>query len=234
MKKRIYVTAVLVIAAMCISLSMTAFAETTPVDVIPTESAIATVAPTTAATVPTETSPVENATGTTSATSATDTSAVDSTPASSVPDTTASAATTVHTNPPEPTEPDEDSTYSDYVSPAPVYTPADQDFEENDWEEIELDLGAEPADGKGSFAYIQENNRKGNDSIMHFLIIGIVLLFLAIAGFTFVILYKPKALAKAKTSKKGTRYAQSSNPYKSTKSDTRSKRQRDDYDDGYY
>lgn len=153
-------------------------------------------------------------------------------------ETTAPVATEtqVHTNPPAPTEPDEDSTFSDYVSPQPVYTPADQDFQEKDWQEIKLDLSADPAPGKQSFASIQNDKTKGNNSIAGFLVGGIVLIFLSIAGFTFVILYNPYKKKKA-PAKTGARYADSSkNSAKSNQRNRMENRQPynpDDYNDGF-
>ncbi len=146
-------------------------------------------------------------------------------------------ATEVHTNPPEPTEPDEDSTYSDYVSPEPVYTPADQDFQEKDWQKIELDLEADPAPGKQSFANIQNDNTKGNDSIMVFLILGIVLIFLAIAGLTFVFLYNPLKKKKAPAKAQGARYAETpkrnARPANKPQRENRRPFNPDDYNDGF-
>lgn len=145
--------------------------------------------------------------------------------------------TEVHTNPPAPTESDEDSTYSDYVSPAPIYTPADQDFQEKDWQEIELDLSADPAPGKQSFADIQNDKSKGNDSIMGFLIGGIVLIFVALAGFTFVFLYNPYKKKKAPAKAGGARYADSSkrNAQPSNRAPRENRRpfNPDDYNDGF-
>lgn len=145
--------------------------------------------------------------------------------------------TEVHTNPPAPTEPDEDSTYSDYVSPAPIYTPADQDFQEKDWQEIELDLSADPAPGKQSFADIQNDKSKGNDSIMGFLIGGIVLIFAALAGFTFVFLYNPYKKKKAPAKTGGARYADSGkrNAQPSNRAPRENRRpfNPDDYNDGF-
>lgn len=146
-------------------------------------------------------------------------------------------ATEVHTNPPAPTEPDEDSTFSDYVSPEPVYTPADQDFQEKDWQKIELDLEADPAPGKQRFDDIQNDNSKSNDSIAVFLIVGIVLIFLSIAGFTFVLLYNPLKKKKAPSKATNARYAEPAK--KKVQSANKPQRENrrpfnpDDYNDGF-
>ena len=146
-------------------------------------------------------------------------------------------ATEVHTNPPEPTEPDEDSTYSDYVSPDPIYTPADQDFKEKDWQKIELDLEADPAPGKQSFEDIQNDTSKGNDSLMGFLIVGIVLIFLSIAGLTFVFLYNPLKKKKAPAKANGGRFAEpakkNAQPANKPQRENRRPFNPDDYNDGF-
>lgn len=243
MKKRLTVF-LLLILVFCFSLSTTASAETTPLEgVTPTEDVFATEVP-----VYTDV-PVDTGVATDPYTP-TDpyyTNAVDTTPTDytepATGETTTPTETTVPmstapvTNPPEPTEPDEDSTFSDYVSPAPVYTPADQDFQENDWKEIKLDLAA-PSNGKGNFEFIQKNNAKGNDSIIGFLIAGLVLIFLSIAGFTFVILYRP--YKKKAVAAQGARHAEAKSkttPKKSTRTRTQLENRRpynpDDYNDGF-
>lgn len=241
MKKRLF-TSLILLFVLCLSFSVTAFAETVPLDdVSPTEDVFATEEPVyTEAPVPTDvetdpytpTTPVD--------TGATDTTPIDYTEPATGETTAALESTTAVstepvTNPPEPTEPDENSTYSDYVSPDPVYTPADQDFQESDWQSIKLDLEADPVAGKNSFIDIQQNNSKGNDSIVGFLIVGLVLIFLSIAGFTFVILYRP--YKKKATAKAGTRYTEpAANAKKSTrtqKSDNRRPYNPDDYNDGF-
>ena len=245
MKKRIF-TSLLVLLVLCLSLSVTAFAETTPLEgVTPTEDVFATEEPV----YPTDPIDTTPQTDPYYPTEPYDTEPIDTTPSdytepstgeSTAPlDTTAPSSTAPHTNPPEPTEPDEDSTYSDYVSPEPIYTPADQDFEDNDWKEIKLNIDSAPSNGKGTFDFIQKNNTKGNDSIAGFLIAGIVLIFLSIAGFTFVIVYRPfkkKAPAKA-----GARYAEKEAPKRRSSqnrstSKTRENRRPynpDDYNDGF-
>lgn len=241
MKKRL--TAITLLALiLCSGFTLTVFAETTPVDAIPTDDVIATEAPDYTE-APVDTYPVTDP----YTPSEPDYSVPEDTtsplytePAST--ETTASAETTAPvstapaTNPPEPTEPDEDSTYSDYVSPDPVYTPADQDFEENEWQSIKLDLEADPVAGKQSFANIQNNNKKGNDSIVGFLIVGLVLIFLSIAGFTFVILYRPyKKKAAVSTAARHAEPRQTQ-PRQSRNRTTRDERRTynpDDYNDGF-
>ncbi|MDO4419977.1 MAG: hypothetical protein Q4B92_06395 [Ruminococcus sp.] len=226
-------------------LSFTASAETTPADIAtPTEDVFATEE----ATVYTDTAIDTGAvTDPYDPTGPVDTGSVDTTPsdytepysseATGTTETTAvtdPTTATVHTNPPEPTEPDEDSTFSDYVSPQPVYTPAEQDFQENDWQAIKLDLEADPVAGKQNFASIQNNNSKGNDSIVGFLIVGLVLVFLSLAGFTFVILYRPY---KKKAPTKAARYAENTrqrrNPSERPERTNRRQLNPDDYNDGF-
>lgn len=125
-----------------------------------------------------------------------------------------------------PTEYDEDNepnTYSDYVSPAPIYTPSDQDFEKKDWEEIELDIkeGANSA-GVGSFEDIKKNTAKGDQKSPLLLILCIVFWCLALSCLTFVILYKPKT-AKAVSARKSSAPSHRRTDPKVS----------DDYNDGY-
>lgn len=113
-----------------------------------------------------------------------------------------------------PTEYPEDyqpSTHSNYVSPQPVYTPAEQDFNEVEWEKIELDISNNSA-GVGDFSSIKNNTSKGDSNNYTLLIVGIILIALAIAGITFVILYNPKMLAgKAVASRQSSAGAKSDN-----------------------
>lgn len=249
MKIRLFaVTLTVLLLLSC--LSFTASAETTPMEeVIPTEDVFSTEEATVYTDVPVDTGAV---TDPYTPTDPIDTGAVDTTPtdytepytgettgstdSTDFTDATDPTITEVHTNPPAPTEPDEDSTYSDYVSPEPVYTPADQDFEESNWQSIKLDLEADPVAGKQSFAAIQQNNSKGNDSIIGFLIVGLVLIFLSIAGFTFVILYRPYK-KKAAIARGGARYAEPSRQSKSSSArPSRTNRRElnpDDYNDGF-
>ncbi len=146
--------------------------------------------------------------------------------------------TQAYTNPPAPTEPD--------VSPQPAYTPAEQDFQEKEWKEIQLDLAADPAPGKQSFAGIQNDKSKGNDSIVGFLIVGLVLIFLSLAGFTFVFLYRPyknkavpaRQTAVGNTSASRSRYTKSEKaPNRKAPSKNHTENRRpynpDDYNDGF-
>lgn len=243
MKIRIF-TAVLIALVIC-SYPFTAFAETTPMDeVIPTEDVFATEEPvytepedyTDPVTEPDYTEPYDTEPYDTTPSDYTEPDVTEATDFSDYTEATY-ATEEVQTNPPAPTEPDEDSTYSDYVSPAPVYTPADQDFQEKDWQEIKLDLSADPAPGKQSFASIQNDKSKGNDSIAGFLIVGIILIFLSIAGFTFVVLYNPYKKKKAPAKAKGARYAETQHkPQKSsgrTSLENRRPFNPDDYNDGF-
>ena len=232
MKKRLIaiIFATLIVAS---ASAFTAFAETTPMDSEPaleevTEDVFATEEPYYTESTDIETEPYSetvsyeettayyedptatyttDSTDSTDSTNSTDTSATGSTETTTVASTTVAATTVPATRP---TEPIETETYSNYESPAPVYTPADQDFEVNDWQEIKLDLNAPPSNGKGSFDFIQQNNTKGNSSITYFLVIGIVLIFLSLAGFTFVALYNPNKKAHAKAGRNNNRSSSSS------------------------
>ena len=197
MKSRLITIGILVFLLVT-SLSLTVMAETEPVDMEVTQEVIATEEPYyTEAPIETdvypeptdyeETYPSDDPYQSES-TDSTDTSY--SEPLSSVPDTSATEVTDYTAETAAPTEPLETSTYSDYESPDPVYTPADQDFETNPFETIVLDIDAKPSNGKGNFDFIKNNNTKGNDNIGGFLILGIALIFVALAGFTFAILYK--------------------------------------------
>ena len=253
MKKRLLTVAALS-AAILLSLSLTVYAETTPEeDVFLTEPVIATEEPVYTEEIPDvtedytspltsedpyssdpyDTTPTEDYTGDTSAA----TGSTDST------ETTAVPTTGIVTTPMEPTEPDEDSTFSDYVSPDPVYTPAVQDFQENDWQEIKLDLEAAPAPGKQSFEFIQNDTTQENKGSATLLIIGIVLLFVALAGITFLIIPIPVIIG-TKSSKKGAavtaqrpaqpqRRTQERERYTRTNTDNRRTFNPDDYNDGF-
>jgi len=100
-----------------------------------------------------------------------------------------------------PTEYDEDAqpnTYSDYVSPAPIYTPSDQDFEKKDWEEIKIEIKDDKGTNKGnvgSFVDIKTNNNKGDEKSPLLLVLCIVFWCLALSCVTFVLVYKPKVSA---------------------------------------
>ncbi len=124
-----------------------------------------------------------------------------------------------------PTEYDEENqpdTYSDYVSPAPIYTPSDQDFEKKDWEEIKIEIKDTPNAGSvGSFDDIKSNTSKGDEKSPLLLILCIVFWCLALSCLTFVILYKPK-VEKATSAPAQTRVQRKTEPKVS-----------DDYNDGY-
>lgn len=137
------------------------------------------------------------------------------------------------------------NTHSNYHSNASLYTPAEQDFEENDFEKLDEDeilnmaLNSDSVDGLKDFNNIKNNNAKGDEVSPLLLILGLLLIFLSIAGFTFVFMYKdkpkkkaPAAAGKAPSSARGTstrstgtRYAQ--NPR------TKERRSNSDYNDGY-
>ncbi len=131
---------------------------------------------------------------------------------------------TVYTRPTEYDEDYEPSTYSDYVSPPPVYTPGDQDFEKKDWEEIQLNIMGGNS-GVGDFSDIQNDNSKGDKNSPLLLVLSIVFWCLALSALTFMVLYNPdkkKAVAKApqSTEKKVTRRSSVS-------------KHLDDYNDGF-
>lgn len=131
-----------------------------------------------------------------------------------------------------PTEYDEDdvpSTYSDYISPAPIYTPADQDFDKQDWEKIELDLDVEPNKGGVSdFSNIKNNNTKGDKNSPLLLILCIVFWCLALSALTFMILYKPADAKKARHAVANTSDGDHKPPRRSKES-----HHLDDYNDGF-
>lgn len=148
-----------------------------------------------------------------------------------------------------PTEYPEDyqpSTLSNYVSPEPVYTPAEQDFNEVEWEKIELDLSNSSA-GIGDFSSIKNNTSRGDSNNYTLLIVGIILIALAIAGVTFVILYNPKMLAKkagaskrtsvssAQSGKGAERHRGASSNARGGRSQNLEQKRRsyDDYNDGF-
>ncbi|MBR3987843.1 MAG: hypothetical protein IKK10_00885 [Clostridia bacterium] len=242
---KIRILAVTMLLLLICACPMTVFAETVPTEeLIPTEDVFATEEPyytevpvdTTAQTDPYYTEPVDTGASDTTPSDYTEPYTGETTTAAATSTAPVETTTQVQTNPPAPTEPDEDSTFSDYVSPQPVYTPADQDFQEKDWQEIKLDLSADPAPGKQSFAAIQNDKTKGNSSIVGFLIAGIALIFISIAGFTFVILYNPYKKKKA-SAKTGTRYATTSKNSANSRQRNHTENRRpynpDDYNDGF-
>ncbi len=130
---------------------------------------------------------------------------------------------TEFTRPTEYDEDDQPNTYSDYVSPAPIYTPSDQDFEKKEWEEIKIEIKDSSNSGSiGSFDDIKKNTSKGDEKSPLLLILCIVFWCLALSCLTFVILYKPKT-AKAVSAKSTGRTQQKRTDPKVS----------DDYHDGY-
>lgn len=233
MKKIRILCAVLamVMAVSCLGL-LSVSAETQPSDVIYTQPATndpVTTEPATApATVP-MTEPVTVPTDNTASTVSTEPVTEYTEPATQAP------------RPTEYDEDDEPSTYSDYVSPAPVYTPAEQDFEANDWEEIELNIDSDAAvsGGVGDFSAIKNNTSKGDEKSPLLLILCIVFWCLAVSCLTFVILYKPKAAKALQAAGKGKTAPQSKGKSQvqikgaQTKRNSSDRRNPDDYNDGF-
>lgn len=186
-KSSILLTGVLVLAMLVLS-AFSAFAETQPAATDPAPSVVVTdPVDTTSATTP-STVP---ATGSTDPTDSTDSTGA------TEPTTEATEPVTEYTRPTEYDEDNQPNTYSDYVSPAPIYTPSDQDFEKNDWEEIELDIKADSnSAGVGDFSNIKNNTSKGDEKSPLLLILCIVFWCLALSCLTFVLLYKPKSAKK--------------------------------------
>lgn len=125
----------------------------------------------------------------------------------------------------------EPSTYSDYVSPAPIYTPGNQDFQKNEWENIELDLSDEkkPGGTGGSFLNIKNNNSAEDQQNPLFLILAIVFWFIALSAITFLLLYRPEK--KAAFAKAGFDKKQKKNH--TEKSPKYERKYSDDYNDGF-
>ncbi len=196
MKKfSIFISTLLVLTVLALGV-FTAFAETEPA--VPTDP----VAPTAPVTDPVDPVPT-TVPVTVPATGATDTT--DSTDPSGATEPSTAVSTepvTEFTRPTEYDENDQPNTYSDYVSPAPIYTPSDQDFQKNEWEEIKLDIKDDKPNpgGVGDFSNIKNNNTKGDEKSPLLLILCIVFWCLALSCLTFVILYKPKT-AKAVATK---------------------------------
>lgn len=139
-----------------------------------------------------------------------------------------------------PTEFSEPATYSDYVSPAPIYTPGDQDYEKQDWQNLSLDIS--DSDGPGSFAGIKNDTSTKDRKNPWWLIGAGVFGFLSLASITFGILYRP-ANATASQSKKSVVNAKAddvvdiSSAKKSASSKNRvagyERKYSDDYNDGF-
>ena len=168
---------------------MLAQAETQPEETIPdVTEPVATVV---AATDPTDVSdPVQSDTTEPSGTS--NTESTDSTDGTYPTDYTEYEATQ------RPTEYSESFTYSDYVSPAPIYTPGEQNYDTNDWENLELSLDvADDANqtgnkkGPGSFAGMKNDKSKGDRVNSTVWWLGIIFWCLSLAAITFAVLYRP-------------------------------------------
>lgn len=166
--------------------AFTAFAETVPAVTEPVA--------TSPVTDPVVTNPAEVSTTAPSEDVTSPTDATDPTGATEAP-TEVTEPVTDFVRPTEYDENNQPNTYSDYVSPAPVYTPAEQNFDKNEWEEIELDVDSNSA-GVGDFSAIKNNNSTGDEKSPLLLIMCIVFWCLALSCLTFVLLYKPKTGAK--------------------------------------
>ncbi len=232
---KIKVIAILAVLILCLGI-FAVQAETQPVQAPVTEPVTVPVQSQPDVTEPATSQPV--GTNPTPPTSPTDASQ----PASGVVGTTApSGATEPATEYTEPTTfvrpteiVTEPATYSDYVSPAPIYTPGNQDYNKKEWENIELDLSADkaPANPGGSFLDIKNNTSTTDDvSGMQILLRwgGIGLLILGFAAATFAILYRPSVNpAYVKPAD-----AQKEKKKKPEKSPRYERKYSDDYNDGY-
>ncbi len=230
---KIKVIAILAVLVMCLGIFVVQ-AETQPAEAPVTEPVTAPVQTQPYASEPVESQPVVG-TVSTEPTSPTDASQS----ASGVVSTTAPIATTAPVT--EATEPTtfvrpteiatEPATYSNYVSPAPIYTPGNQDYNKKDWENIELDLSDNkaPVNPGGSFLNIKNNTSTEDERNPLLLILAIVFWFLALSAITFLLLYRPEkkaAFAKATPQKK----EKVEKPEKSPKYE---KKYSDDYNDGF-
>lgn len=209
-KLNIIFTSLLMVALLLVSM-LTAFAETVPTELPP---------------VPTEqvTSPVYEPTEAPTGFEENVTNPTDVAPTGPTeePFTEVTEPLTDFSRPTEYDEDNEPNTYSDYVSPAPIYTPSDQDFSKKDWEEIKIEIKDTPNEGNvGSFDNIKGNTAKGDEKSPLLLILCIVFWCLALSCLTFVILYKPKT-EKAVPVKAQPRAQRRTEPKVS-----------DDYNDGY-
>lgn len=150
---------------------------------------------------------------------------------------------TEYTDPSEPetqrpTEYDEPSTYSDYVSPDPIYTPGDQDYDSNEWENLALDLSSGGSDGPGSFEKIKSDRSNKDRTNPLWIILCGICWCLSLSAITLAILYKPQgAKRKAKATAASSRSRSTSSSSRSKSSRTPSPRYErkysDDYNDGY-
>lgn len=221
--KKLRIIAFLIIAVLCMGTAAVQ-AETTPTDVMETQPVSG--APVESQPVSSDPVDVTEPSGSTDPTDNTDPSGATDPTGETEPESTV-----------RPTEYSEPSTYSDYVSPAPIYTPADQDFEKNDWENIELNLDDKASNGSGSFLNIKNNTSKEDEQNPLLLILCIVFWFLALSAITFLILYRPERNKASNV--KGV-------PVRSTEKGSRNKKDArrraprnyerkysDDYNDGY-
>lgn len=211
--KKISVIILSLSAAVLLSFGMlSASAETVPTELPPEPTELVTIPVQEPTEVPTI--PGEEVTGPTDVTSPTG--------PTEEPVTEVTEPVTEFTRPTEYDEDNQPNTYSNYVSPAPIYTPSDQDFEKKNWEEIKIEIKDTPNEGNvGSFENIKGNTSKGDEKSPLLLILCIVFWCLALSCLTFVILYKPKT-AKAVPAKAQTRVQRRTDPKVS-----------DDYNDGF-
>lgn len=187
MKKLSFILSALLVLTVLITGTATAFAETQPVTDPVTNPVTNPVEPET--TIPSETQIVTDVTNPSDVTDPSD---------YSEPVTEETEPETEFVRPTEFDEDEQPNTYSDYVSPAPIYTPSDQDFEKKDWEEIKIEIKDDkgPNTGNiGSFDDIKTNTAKGDEKSPLLLILCIVFWCLALSCVTFVLIYKPKAVA---------------------------------------
>lgn len=169
------------------------------------------------------TEPVTDATGTTDTTNATD------------PTATATEATEPESTA-RPTEYNEPSTYSDYVAPENTYSPSNQDYNKNDWEDLELDLESDDSAGGGDFLSIKNNTSKEDEHNPVLLVLCIVFWCLALSAITFMILYKPrkKAAVEAVAEQDDNESEHLTAEIKHRKgAEGYEKKYSDDYDDGF-
>lgn len=133
-----------------------------------------------------------------------------------------------------PTEYDEPSTYSDYVSPAPIYTPGDQDYDKQEWDNLSLDLNNTNTsdDGPGSFAGIKNDRSTADRTNPVWIILCIVFWCLSLAAVTLAVLYRPRKAAGRVGASTHSR-TESSASNKRTPSPRYERKYSDDYNDGF-
>ncbi len=136
-----------------------------------------------------------------------------------------------------PTEYDEPSTFSDYVSPAPIYTPGDQDYEKQDWNNLSLNLdNVNNSGGPGSFAGIKNDRSNRDRTNPVWIILCIVFWCMSLAAVTLAILYRPqkvKSKAVASTKDRAVSDRRNSSRTSRTPSPRYERKYSDDYNDGY-